>query len=153
MTTSPSLALVFFPLCLLLSFSVSPVSAASTVTRVPIEGDRFPARTQSTNFAWGGAIWVAGGYDFSGSRDLTDVWGSYDFGRTWTQPVNASGDVVPLPGPCAADNSQAVVYAGAVYLFCSDGASGHQLGTMTSSSLTLTSWTGPTFDSGSYFGL
>ena len=98
------------------------------------------------NFAWGGAIWVAGGLDFTSGTPFTDVWGSYDFGRTWTQPVDNNGRPVLLRGPCAADNDEAVVYAGAVYLFCSDAQQGHYLGTMMSTSLTLTSWAGPTDD-------
>ena len=84
MTTSPFLAHSLFSLLLavLLASLASPVSAASTVTRVPVEGDRFPPRTQTMTSAWGGAIWVAGGLDFTTNNIFTEVWGSYDFGRT-----------------------------------------------------------------------
>ena len=54
--------------------------------------------------------------------------------------------VVPLNAPCAADSAEAVVYAGAVFLFCSNREYLHTLGTMMSTSLTLSSWNGPLDD-------
>ena len=118
------------------------VSAANAFTLVPPNGDRFTPRYLTANFAWGGAIWVAGGTDFRGST-YSDVWGSYDFGRTWSRAVNSNGSIVDLPHRCVTQNSQAVIYAGAVYLVCSSDNLNHgPLGyTLTSSSLTLSSWT------------
>ena len=147
MTSSSSLACSSAPfhllLAIFLSCLASPTAAASTFALVPPSGTRFSPRTQTMNFAWGGAIWVAGGYDASAQTVLSDVWGSYDFGRTWTQPVDNNGRVVDLPGPCASAYSKAVVYAGAVYLVCGSNQNDHSLlGLITSTSLTLSSpWT------------
>ena len=155
MSSSSSLAryLVLVSLLAVLSSWLPWQVSASPPFRVvprPDGGARFPNRTQAATFAWGGAIWVAGGQDIvAADTVLSDVWGSYDFGRTWTQPVDDNGRVVDLPGPCLTGYNGAVIYAGTVYLVCSS-IPGYFLHssymTMTSTSLTLSSWNGPIDD-------
>ena len=143
MASSPSTGafLVLLLLAGLLPHLSMLVSAANAFTLVPPNGVRFSPRQNAANFAWGGAIWTAGGVDSQGNA-LSDVWGSYDFGRTWIQPVDSNGVVVDLPGSCASSGSQAVIYAGAVYLVCSYNIHAYYGPTYTSTSLTLSSpWT------------
>ena len=92
----------------------------------------FPARYQSLSFESGGAIWVTGGLEtVNGSPDgllhaVNETWSSYDFGRSWAQPVDTrSGSVVSLPGTCASEGVHGVSYNGAVYLVCGSTRSSH----------------------------
>ena len=82
-------------------------------TRVASQSDTvnldFSPREAALPFAWAGAISVAGRRQ--GNTQLSDVWGSYDFGRTWQQAST-------LPGPCASNSNRGLVYNNAVYLVC-----------------------------------
>jgi hypothetical protein len=69
------------------------------------------------SFTWAGAIWVAGELgDSVQAPFLDDVWGSFDFGRSWHQPAFSNGTVVNLPGIACTDNNRGVLYNDAVYL-------------------------------------
>jgi hypothetical protein len=98
----------------------------------------YPGRFGHFSFAWAGAIWVAGGLIEN------DVWGSFDFGRSWHQPFS-NGAVVNLPGNAV--GRRGLAYNDAVYLV-SDGIGGHggfpggnDFLTYVSRDPALTSWT------------
>ena len=99
---------------------LSPVQA-DQFTRVASEADtthrRFDIRGFAYSFHWAGAIWMAGGN--LGVNDLQDVWGSYDFGRTWQKSAT-------LSGPCASyAHNRGVLYNNSVYLVCAGYVNTH----------------------------
>ena len=113
--------------------AAAPTGPTGTFAKVAITGaipsNRFPPRAAPLTFHWQAAIWVAGGLDVS-SEPVSDVWRSYDQGRTWQTAA-------ALPGLCTGRGGPGVVYAGAVYLPCSEGGEP----TYYSSSATLnTAW-------------
>jgi hypothetical protein len=125
-------------------FSLVPVGPTATGAPAAV---RFPARWATLPFTWAGAMWIAGGADGVTEApngfhiDRNDVWGSYDFGRTWQQPTLQDGTVVTLPATCASTANRGLVYNGAVWLICSGFTSYAFQGSYVSSSPTLTEWT------------
>ena len=114
MTALPVLLALFFFLFLTVLHPVVG-QAMGHFTRVTAQAS-FSQRSAAFTFSWSGAIWMAGGLTKT-SPGCTEVWGSYDFGRTWAQPM-ANGSPVLLPGLCSSQNSRGLVYNNAVYLVC-----------------------------------
>jgi hypothetical protein len=96
----------------LLSTGSAQPTFASVCTSAP-----WSPRLGAFTVEWSGGIWILGGMQIATTNGspvgATDVWGSYDLGRTWKR---AAAD---LPGGCSTTTSGAKVYNGRVYLFCS----------------------------------
>ena len=93
-------------------YSTSCVGATGLVSRAP-----WTPRSQAFQFEWNGAIWIAGGKGAPTSGTdpvmLSDVWGSYDLGRSWVQTAS-----LPNPAVCTSATGQATVIGGQVIFFC-----------------------------------
>jgi hypothetical protein len=124
-------------------------SGSGQFTQVTVTSP-YPPRFSHFAFAWAGAIWVAGGVNQFDQAQV-DVWGSYDYGRTWQQSAFSNGTVANLPGLTCSEASRGIVYNDAVYLVSDCNTLGNPHGsagygsndywTYFSRDLALTSWT------------